>query len=188
MDEGLVGALSSLQVGQGVAPALGTAASSASEAQEVEPALPAPPADAAPRAPLFIISDHPFCSRREAEGYVFALEQRRLNEPVTAGDPGWPFLSALLARYPRAGAAVQPQPVCPPVHTFVVRRNLGRPANLELHYVDASGMETDFSALKCLRPGFFSVLDTEPGGRRTATEAFLRSTALPIPVQVREAS
>ena len=76
------------------------------------------------------------------------LKKRRLDELITPADPDWPFLSALLARHPRAGAAVQPHPRSPPVTAFVARRHRGSQA--EWHYIDGSG-EEDFSAIKCIR-------------------------------------
>ncbi|KAI7837807.1 hypothetical protein COHA_008435 [Chlorella ohadii] len=89
-----------------------------------------------------------FDSVAEAREYVNQLKERRLDQLITPSDPDWPFLSALLARHPRAGAAVQPVPRSPPVTAFVVRRH--RSVQTELRYIDDRG-EIDFSALKCLR-------------------------------------
>ncbi len=89
-----------------------------------------------------------FDSVAEAREYVNQLKERRLDQLITPSDPDWPFLSALLARHPRAGAAVQPVPRSPPVTAFVVRRH--RSVQTELRYIDGRG-EIDFSALKCLR-------------------------------------
>ena len=88
------------------------------------------------------------CLKAEAWEYVKQLKERRLDQLLTPADPDWPFLAALLARHPRAGAAVQPHPRSPPVVAFVARRHRG--VQNELRYVDGRG-ETDFSALKCLR-------------------------------------
>lgn len=93
------------------------------------------------------IGGRSFSSWRSASEYVRELKERRLDELITPADPDWPFLLALLARHPRAGADVQPHPHSPPVTAFVARRFRGTQA--ELHYVDGSG-EQDFSAIKCL--------------------------------------
>lgn len=93
-----------------------------------------------------------FTGVKAAAAYVRKMKQRLLGGPlVEPGHPDWPFLSALLARHPRAGAAVQPVPCCPPVQAFAVRPKPSCGDTLELRYVDACGAEMHFSAKACLQ-------------------------------------
>lgn len=103
-----------------------------------------------PLALQLLIGSLGFASFAAASVYVHELKARRLDELIGPDDPDWPFLEGLLARHPRASAAVQPVPRSPPVPAFVARASC-RKGQAELHYVDARGEEEDFSAIKCLR-------------------------------------
>lgn len=92
------------------------------------------------------IGDCSFPSPAAAYRHILELKQRLLDQRISPAHPDFPFLLGLLERHPRYATKV-----APPVAAFIPRRNASRARNLELHFVDSSGREEDFSAIKCLR-------------------------------------